>query len=146
MLDVAFAPNGQTFASAGSDSTVKIWDVPLAKALRELSLDDAVTTVAVSPDGKSLAAASKDGVIKLWNSAEPKESFRLTGHVGAVSALAYSNNGQLLASTGSDQTVRFWNPITGQVIAVIGAHASPVTSLCSHRPATLPTPPGPTAR
>jgi len=66
VLDVAFAPDGQTFASASSDSTVKIWDVPLSKAIRELACSDAVTAIAGMADGKGLAAASKDGSIKIW--------------------------------------------------------------------------------
>jgi WD40 repeat protein len=64
---VAFAPDGQTIASASGDKTVKLWNLA-GELLQEFSgHSDAVYSVAFAPDGQTIASANSDYTVKLWN-------------------------------------------------------------------------------
>ncbi len=67
---VAFAPNGQTLATASDDETVRLWDVATGQQQAVLQGHTSwVLSVAFSPDGQTLATASWDGTILLWDMA-----------------------------------------------------------------------------
>jgi WD40 repeat protein len=65
---LAFSPDGRMLASAGSDSTIKLWDTSRGLLIRTLSGHlGAVRAVAFSPDGKSLVSGSQDHTIRIWD-------------------------------------------------------------------------------
>ena len=77
--DIAFSPDGNTFASASRDGGVRLWDTRTATlkytltAYRETQhgrYPDPKWTVAFSPDGNTLAAGSDFGTIYFWRHKE----------------------------------------------------------------------------
>ena len=66
--DLVFAGEGDTLASAGSDETVRLWDVDgrrgLGPPLRGHT--GPVYGVAVSPDGRTVASGGDDRTVRLW--------------------------------------------------------------------------------
>ncbi|MGH3875318.1 MAG: WD40 repeat domain-containing protein [Pseudonocardiaceae bacterium] len=69
---VAFAPDGHPLATAGSDRTVRLWDLtdrthpsPLGPPLTAHT--DTVSSVAFAPDGHTLATAGDDQTVRLWD-------------------------------------------------------------------------------
>ena len=69
---VAFAPDGQTLASASDDGTVVLWDLADRDRPRRLGQPltghtGTVSSVAFAPDGQTLASASFDETVVLWD-------------------------------------------------------------------------------
>jgi WD40 repeat protein len=65
---LAFSPDGETFAAASYDHTVRLLNA--THGYEEHRFDghtDQVMAVAYAPDGKSLASASKDGTVRIWD-------------------------------------------------------------------------------
>ncbi len=63
-------PDGESFASASADGTVKIWHLDTLQLLGSLPADSgAVMSLAISPDGKFLATGMASGSIKIWQRA-----------------------------------------------------------------------------
>ncbi len=63
---VTWSPDGQSLASCGADSTVRIWRNDGSLIGTFIGHTDWVYAVAWSPDGRRLASASLDGTVVLW--------------------------------------------------------------------------------
>jgi WD40 repeat protein/energy-coupling factor transporter ATP-binding protein EcfA2 len=114
VLAVTYSPDGRTFASAGDDGTVRLFQrsppdglQPGPRILRHS--DTAVNGLAFSPDSRSLAAAGADGLITVWHLDNGNPTV-LRGHTGVVHAVAFSPDGTRLASAGDDGTLRLQDP------------------------------------
>ena len=92
-----------TFAVAGSDRTLILWDLSSGERIRTLtghSFD--VLSVAFSPDDKTVLSGSADGTVRLWHTLTGFE-IRRFGELSntIVTSVAFSPDGQyiLAAST-----------------------------------------------
>ncbi len=90
---VAWHPDGERLAVAGSDPRIQIWNVAANRKLATLEGHaQQVTTLTFHPDGELLASHGWDGQLLLWQPSSGRQLMRLT----AVSAPHFSADGRWL--------------------------------------------------
>jgi WD40 repeat protein len=105
---VSFSPDGQTFATAGGDYTVRLWNLNEQEPKILGKHDNQVTSVSFSRDGKTISSTSVDNTVKLW-SLDGKQLKTIEGHGGPVYSASFSPDDNTLASANDDNTVKLWN-------------------------------------
>lgn len=127
VISVAFSPDGQTIASAGSDDKVlRLWDVSTGELVHALEgHTDDVFSVLFSPDGKTLASASDDQTLRLWDvsSGKPLQSLQAD-----PLRMVFASDGQTVAAVGLDGRVRVWQVDTGELLRELEVHPEFVLS------------------
>ena len=116
VLWVNFSPDGQQFATAGKDNTVKLWDLSGKLVLELTGHTKRVWGVSFSPDNRQLATGSADGTVQLWswdylpwNLDNLPKKLRWLAHPEGVASIKFSPNGQLLATAGANGKVIIWD-------------------------------------
>lgn len=106
---LAFSPNGDLLATAGSDRSIRLWNTGEG-SLRASLLGHlkSVTCLAFSERGGTVFSSSYDGTIRLWDTTTGEAKTTLIGHVGPVHWIDLSPAGDELASAGDDGTIRLW--------------------------------------
>jgi len=119
----AYSPDGARVVSAGSDSTLKIWEAETSREI--LTLEGHIEEVngcAYSPDGARVASAGSDNTLKIWEAETSREILTLEGHTDEVNGCAYSPDGARIVSVSSDCTFKIWEAETGREILTHEGH------------------------
>lgn len=116
---VCFAPDGRTLASASSDYSVRIWDVPSMRLRTMLSgHEDDVEMVAFAPDGSRLATCSRDRLVRVFDIDGGLQA-TMRGHTNDVVSVAWSRDGRHVLSSSDDGTVRRWDAQSGEQLDLL---------------------------
>ncbi len=111
VLAIAFSPDGRHFATAGSDGSLRLWDLASEQERRILGQhSQQACAVAFSPDGKTLASGGWDHQLKFWDLDQGAEQWSFDEHRDGVLGVAFSPDGQKLLSCSADHTIKIWWP------------------------------------
>jgi serine/threonine protein kinase len=126
---VAISPDGQTVATGGDDSTVRLWGLSTGQQEAVLpGQHNHVAEVAFAHSGKFLLSGDSDGVLHRWDVAMRKETGSYPHHGGSVRALVISPDDTTVAVPGS-QAIELWDLRAGTVrLSLVGPGAT-VTAL-----------------
>ncbi|TFK68735.1 WD40 repeat-like protein [Pluteus cervinus] len=104
---VAFSPDGRWAASAGWDSSIRIWEGRTGKFVATLRGHvGAVYRLTWSADGRMLVSASKDSTLKIWDLKTYKIKVDLPGHTDEVYCVDFVAD--KIVSGGRDKTVKMY--------------------------------------
>jgi RNA polymerase sigma factor (sigma-70 family) len=125
---VAFAPDGKTLITAGSDGVLRVWDPASGKELRQIPLGTrGLTTLAFTVDSKTVAVASNS--IRLIDLATGKDKLPALGPQHAVGAQPVAPDGRT-AATINEGYIQLWDATTGRPRDRIGVEGHGVAILC----------------
>lgn len=116
IFSVSFSPDGTTLASAGTDNTIRLWEVSTGQLRTTLTVQERPSndlSFSFSPDGATLASAGTDNTIRLWEVSTGQLKTTLEGRFSGP-CLAFSPDGSILASGIHYWTIRLWEVSTGE--------------------------------
>ena len=137
----------QGVISAGSDSTVRVWDAD-GKCERTMRGHDAKvnavelptatpTAVAFGAQGMGrVASGSSDETVRVWNCATGRCLRILRGHRAPVTCLGWPTSGRLV-SGAADGRIKLWDLRSGLCERNYIGHTRPVTCLECHPAAII---------
>ncbi len=162
VLYCAFSPDGNYFATASFDRTVKVWGMLEKERGHELVTfeghSDWVKFCCFSPDGKQVVSACADGMVRFWDlerglrlreeqakgPAKKRSKKQVTGasatvmefpgkHRDQVICCDFSPDGSRVVSGGLDRVLKTWEAETGKELATLRGHGEEVTC-CAFSP------------
>ena len=128
----AFNADGSFVITAGSDSSLIIWNYDRKTIHRTLSgLKARPNTAAFTPDNRYVISGGKDNIATMWDLTPMPSKVVKTyeGHKGPIKTLSISPDGRLLATGSEDKTVRVWNLQTTNLIYELKGHSKDVNSV-----------------
>jgi WD40 repeat protein len=118
-MGFAFGPDGNTLTSYGSDRTLRVWDIGLAKEIARHKTDD-LEWGPFSPDGKILAKSCRElenrqcYQIELWDPFTCKRILALPRQRDEIFKVAFSPDGRAVALVTAVGNIYVFDVASGQ--------------------------------
>ncbi len=117
---VSFAPNGNFFATGGSDKKMKIWSATGTLLFTCTGHTGEVASVKVTNDNAFVVTGGWDGKVKIWDAATGALVKTINAATKEVNQVDVSPNNSMLVAATSDKTAKIWGMATGDLLATFG--------------------------
>ena len=111
VMDVTFAEDGVTLASASADRTIRIWNIKDPDRPPDVLIghDAVVSAIAFQGAGERsvLVSAALNGTMKIWDTVTRRQRTAIGSDFGGVNSLAFSSSGNRMVSSG-DNGFQIW--------------------------------------
>jgi len=109
---VAFAADGKTLITCGTDGRVVEWDPVAGRRIKVLlQVDYGLLALDTIPRGRRVAVGGFGPVVHLIDLDTPEQSVNLEAPCGDLRAVAFSTDGTLLAAAGRNGKIRVWDTV-----------------------------------
>ena len=126
----AWHPDGALVASAGHDSTWRLWSIENGQELLcQDGISQQCSAVDFHPDGSLVATGDWAGTCLLWDLRSGKRLHAFQGHGKKVVKCTFAPDGWRAATCSPDNTVRVWDLRQTTCEYSIPAHAKAVTDV-----------------
>ncbi len=128
----SYNSDGKYIITAGSDSSIIIWNADRRTIYRTLTGLKARPNVAIfSVDNKFALSGGKDNIVSMWDLATMPSKIVKTfeGHKGPIKSLDVSPNGKYLATGSTDGTIRIWDLLNTNLVYELKGHNKDVNSI-----------------
>ena len=105
VFQAALSRDGRHAVSVSADRTLRVWQLPSGKCVREVPTD--ATAVGVNCDGSRALTGGKDGRLRLWDLREGTCLGILEGHDEPVQWACWTDDNWLIS--GDQQCFRIWD-------------------------------------
>ena len=115
---VRFAPHGYHLVSAGSDGTVRVWDLSCG-GMDLITLPDhtkPILTSVFSPDGRCLASGSYDESVRVWSAESGQVIAIFQGDVGPIERVVFSFDSCHVIAVASNGYRLVWRIADGKCV------------------------------
>jgi WD40 repeat protein len=116
VLGTALGSDGRSVITAGTDGSVRVWNVPERRETVNFVAFGEILAFAMSPDGRYVATGNLDNAARIFETASGRLVTRLP-HAGQVNLVSFSSDGRYLATGSNDSTVALWTVPDGQQVA-----------------------------
>lgn len=128
----SYSQDGKYIITAGSDSSIILWNADRLTIYRTLTGLKARPNVAVfSPGNEFVFAGGKDNEISMWDLGIMPPSITKTfkGHKGQIKTIDVSPDGKYLASGSADGSIRIWDIPGTNLVFELKGHKKDVNTL-----------------
>ena len=144
--DMEVTNNGKYLLTAGSDKTLKIWNLNLREVeqeiygnLTEQGNEGAIYAIALSPNNQYLAVGGHmgtdskyKGAIRLYDFPSRKLVAVLKSHTGIVYDLHFSEDNRYLVSASGDSNLKLWDVASRKLKKTFYEHTDAVSGAFMH--------------
>lgn len=129
VLDVAWSPDGQSFAWASD--TISVWTSGADQPLHSLEVTGrrGVARLAWSADGRRLGAALLDGSSVIWDVTGGRIIWTERGHPQPALSAAFSPDGARFVTGGHAGQIAVWDTTSGERVSTLQAHSNRIIGL-----------------